>query len=126
MALGNMDLLSNQEKINDASLLITTDMLNYPTLSNCSDYATDATWYYKIGTRVFVCIRVKSMTASTEKQIFTLPAGYRPLKTIETLGRGGSLSTSPTLVSIDTSGAVFANPNTGSMCFGTFEFDAGN
>lgn len=114
-----------EDSINDTSLLLNSSIRQFPTISNGSNYATNSTWYYKIGTRVFVNISVKSLTANSEKVIFTLPVGYRPVASMNYRGKGMSAS-EPTDVEVASNGNVYVRTGTSSICFMSLTFDAFN
>ena len=115
--------MQQAEETNNASLLLNSSIAQYPTITNATNYSTNSTFYYKVGTRVYVNISVKDLTANTEKNIFTLPTGYRPLKAVNYRAKGSGAST-PTDVEIATNGAVSVRTGTSSICFASVTFDA--
>lgn len=115
--------ISKNYKINDNTLFFDTTIKNTITPTTGSNYsAYGDCYYYKIGTKVHVHIGIEGITANSNIQITTLPAGYRPDSFVGGLGVGGNMAQTSTIL-INTDGSLSIR-STGTYALIDFEFDA--
>ena len=81
-------------------------------------------WYYKIGSRVHLHIAVSGLTANTNADIYTMPAGFRPYGTVVAAGRGNDGSTFASMW-VSSAGVVTIR-STGTNAAVDIEYDAFN
>lgn len=76
--VGAINEVNNNCSINNQNINATGDIIEITPLvgSNYNNYGN--TYYYKVGSIVYLHIGLKGLIANAENVIFTLPAGYRP------------------------------------------------
>ena len=127
MANSELVLGQAQTEINNAGILLPDSAYIRPTLTTGTDFTNwgGFTYYYKIGTRVYINISVSELTSMSSNEIFTLPVGYRPrCSTVTVLGYLASSADRVTYVSIATNGKIVCTPNSTTYAIGIVEFDA--
>ena len=97
-------------KINDETILGTNEIIEITPLvgQNYSNYGN--TYYYKVGSIVYLHIGLKGLTANAENVIFTLPAGYRPRGYACGIGVSDNLS-STAVAQIASNGVINIRPS---------------
>ena len=121
------------EVINDNAKKLPSTVVNIPTLAtgyvnyNNPNNDRKGTYYYKVGTRVFVSLGATNSNTSTvisNVVLFTLPAGYRPYNKIWGIIGGSNFNQfKKATVTIDTDGSVLIYSENHGV-FGHIEFDA--
>ena len=105
------DAIDEMNDVNNASLKLSSTITN--TFTPTAGTADGTNYYYKVGTKVHVRIKVSSITG--DQTIFTLPAGFRPNTEFNIAGYAGK-------VKITTAGVINVNGTT----YADLEFDAFN
>jgi hypothetical protein len=121
--MSKITTLENQNKMNTASLIFDTTKRITITPTSGSAYSSFGNcYYYKKGTRVHIHIGIQGLTANSNTQISTLPAGYRPDSYIAGLGIGNTLA-QKSAIQIETDGKVIVRTE-GQYALIDFEYDA--
>lgn len=76
-----------------------------PTLTNGSHYGV-GTYYFKVGCFVYLVVSAEFSSAPTNVNLFTLPAGYRPIGVAEITVGGGATYNAKAQCQIRTNGNV--------------------
>lgn len=119
----NDTTITNFTDFNNSLLLFdTTKRINFNPTSGSNASVFGGCYYYKIGTKVHVHIGIQGITANTNTDIYTLPAGYIPDSFVATASIGGSLVQTSSLT-IDSSGKITIR-TTGTYALVDIEYDA--
>ena len=114
--------------INDPNVLLISDIIIEPTMAtgvtNYVNNGNKLTYYYKVGTRVFVSVGCNIASGIMTNQLaFTLPVGYRPKRRIFAVGRAYNSAIAYATIVVGTDGAVkITSSDMGIL--GYVEFDA--
>ena len=97
-------------KINDETILGTNEIIEITPLvgQNYNNYGN--TYYYKVGSIVYLHIGLSGLVAGSENVIFTLPAGYRPRGYVCGIGVSDNLS-STAVAQISEDGTITIRPS---------------
>ena len=108
--VGAINEVDKNCKINDETILGTNEIIEITPLvgQNHSNYGN--TYYYKVGSIVYLHIGLKGLTANTENVIFTLPSGYRPRGYVSGYGISDNLS-STAVTQISKNGDINIRPS---------------
>ena len=115
------DINSSMKEINDASILAHCNWIPITPYSGANH--SDGSSYAKIGTKVLLNLSVGSLNTSGVNTVFEMPAGYRPMRKIETVMSDGTANGTSCPVSIGKYGSITAYTKTG-YCIGYIEYEA--
>ena len=109
--------------INDKLLVFDTSKRIAITPQNGTNHANyGGSYYYKVGTKVHLHLGVGGLTANTNVDIVTLPAGYRPNHILGAYGLSNNLNSTCSM-QISAGGIVSVRPSS-TYALVDFEFDA--
>lgn len=119
------DTITQQMGYNNPNLLIPSSIRQTPTFETGFSSVGGRTYYYKIGTRVFVTVglRKDDLSPIANELFFTLPEGYRPKSILCCAAVPYSTSTSIGYGFIYNTGEVKGRSDD-SGCFFTLVYDA--
>ena len=128
MDIGLLDFNNPNMKLPSSIVQIPTLPTGYTNYNN-PDNNRKGTYYYKVGTKVFVSLGTTNSNTSaviSNVTLFTLPVGYRPYNKVWGVIGGSNFNTfTNATVTINTDGTVVIySENYG--VFGHIEFDAFN